>query len=202
MGASNARGPAHKAMRRTSGPNCAFKPRRSRSDTPAAAMNSPQTLRRGNALFSATTTSRPARASSRPAVAPAGPPPMMRTSGRIAPCDEEMAERRRGALGELPAGSARPQARELAAAESGAHAHHRVVARDVVAADEPQQATRRQGKSGALRLARRQRARALGDEGEELLERGVVQVVQEQVGDDDVLPLVRDELERVTGRDA
>src|SRR5688572_13379983 len=43
---------------------------------------SPHVFSRGNVFFSTITTSRPARASQCPAAAPAGPPPMTRTSWR------------------------------------------------------------------------------------------------------------------------
>ena len=60
---------------------------------PEAAMNSPHTLRRGKRAFSSTTTEWPARARSSAAVAPAGPPPVMRTSTFMRA--EEVSERPR-----------------------------------------------------------------------------------------------------------
>src|SRR5688572_13881301 len=99
-------------------------------------MNSPHTLGRGNAAFSSTATERPARARSRAAVAPAGPPPITTASNdRIATRDEEVAERRRGLFNQGPSPIGRPQRAQLLAGEAGAHADHRVVARHVVAAD-------------------------------------------------------------------
>src|SRR5690349_11565815 len=141
-------------MRRTSGPaaasNSFSRPRLRRIAMPDAAMNSPQTLRRGKVLFSATRTSRPARASSVAAVAPAGPPPMMRMSARTLG-DKQMAERRRAAFIELP--WRLPQLRKLPAGEPCAHADDGVVSRDVVRADEPHQAAAEEGKLRAARLA-------------------------------------------------
>src|SRR4051812_8131459 len=170
MGASNARRPAHRAMRRTSGPNCASTPSRCSSETPAAAMNSPHTLRRGNACFSTMTTLRPARASNKAVVAPAGPPPMTSTSGRIAFRYEEMAEWRCGTLVERPAVHG-PQGGELAVAEAGAHADDGIVARHLVAADEPHQPAAEKRELRPARLARGEHARALCGDGEELAQR-------------------------------
>src|SRR5690349_9662837 len=148
-------------MRRTSGPaaasNSFARPRLRRIAMPDAAMNSPHTFRRGKVLFSATTTSRPARASRAAAVAPAGPAPMMRMSGRTLG-NEEMAEGWCAALIERP--RCRPERRELATGEARAHADHRIVARDVVRADEPHQAAAEQGERRAARLARRDQSRS------------------------------------------
>src|SRR3954470_11371690 len=139
-------------MRRISPSSSMPRPRSRRA--PGAAMYSPQTLRRGKGAFSTTATERPARASSSAASAPAGPPPMTRTSNAgMAPCDEEVAEGWGELLGECPALRRRPDARKLAAAEARAHADHRVVARDVVAADDPEQAARAERESRAARLA-------------------------------------------------
>src|SRR5262245_43516340 len=116
---------------------CSGMPSERRNEAAEGAMYSPQTLRRGNAIFSMTATLRPARARSRAAVAPAGPPPITRTSNdAIAACDEEVAEGRRGALGERPAVDQRPGTGKLAIGEAGAHAEHRIVPRHVVRADE------------------------------------------------------------------
>src|SRR5688572_33251376 len=107
-------------------------------------MNSPHTLGRGKAAFSSTATERPARARCSAAVAPAGPPPITATSNdSIAARDKEMGERPREALRQDPAArDDGPHSRELLPAEAGAYADHRVVARDVVAADQPHQPAR------------------------------------------------------------
>src|SRR5262249_20135690 len=56
------------------------RPIRSRRGSVVAEIYSPQTFRRGNSLRSRTHTDQPARASSRAAVEPAGPPPITRAS--------------------------------------------------------------------------------------------------------------------------
>src|SRR6188474_2055579 len=116
------------------------RPSERRKDAAGAATYSPHTLRRGKALFSSTATERPARASSSAAVAPAGPPPMISASS-IAPRHEQVAEGPGRPLEELP--PRRPGCGELAVAEPRAYADHRVVARDIVGADQADQAARR-----------------------------------------------------------
>src|SRR5688572_22266632 len=121
-------------MRRRGGPPAASnrspRPSPCKRLTAGAAMNSPQTLRLGTRAFSSTATGRPARARRSAAVAPAGPPPITRTSKRsIAARDEDMAERPGGVLLEPPALGARPELGQLASAKAGAHARLRIVAR-------------------------------------------------------------------------
>src|SRR5690606_34716421 len=105
------------------------RPRRARSASPEAAMNSPQTLRRGKRAFSSTITRHPARARRSAAQAPAGPPPMTSASARRDAGDEDMAEEAGLALLQPPPLAARPGARELAADEARAHARHGIVPR-------------------------------------------------------------------------
>src|SRR5262245_24459780 len=113
-------------------------PSERRNSAAPGATYSPHTFRRGNAAFSASATLRPARARSKAAEAPAGPPPMTRTSNTAG--HEQVAEGRRRLLGQRPARRGRPQVGELATGEAGAHADHRIVAGHVVGADEPHQA--------------------------------------------------------------
>ena len=70
-------------------------PQASSTGMVAAEMNSPHTLRRGNTARSTSATDQPTCASSRAAVAPAGPLPITAASNRIALCREEMGEGKR-----------------------------------------------------------------------------------------------------------
>src|SRR6185295_7261003 len=121
----------------------------------------PHTLRRGKRIFSCTTTEWPARASSSAAVAPAGPPPAMNTSTFTR--REEMRERPGHPFLELPVPGG-PGGGKLLPGESGAHAHHRVVARNVVRAQHPEHPACLQRDARAPRLARDEKRRALGGE--------------------------------------
>src|SRR2546423_5837405 len=172
-------------MHRTSRPVAASKrsprPRALSWAMPEAATNSPQTLRRGKRAFSSTTTARPARARRAAAMAPAGPPPITSASQRIAPRHEDMAERPRRLLFELPS-AAWPEARKLIVGKSGAHADHRVVARDVVAAQRPEEATAKQGELRAARLAGDEDARAPRDEREQARKALGLEVMQKEIG--------------------
>src|SRR4051812_31439387 len=175
-----------------------------KSRAPGAAMYSPHTLRRGKGVFSTTATERPARASSSAASAPAGPPPMTRTSNAgMAPGDEEVAEGRRQLFRQRPALARRPDARQLRAAEARAHADHRVMARDVVAADGAEQVACTEREARAARFAGDEERRTQRGQAEEAAQVVLGEMVQEQVGDDRIQRLTgrREELEYLEAGD-
>src|SRR5207248_1784610 len=149
------------------------------------AMNSPHTLRRGKRVFSSTMTLRPARARRAAAIAPAGPPPITSASQRIALRHEDMAERP-CAFFFHPPSSAWPQTRKLISAKPGAHTHHRVVARDVVTAQRPQEPAPEQRELRAARLAGDEDARAPCDEREQACKALGIEVMQEEIDHDGV----------------
>src|SRR3954447_12911734 len=98
-----------------------------------ADMNSPQTLRRGNSLFSTIAIDHPARARSSAAVEPAGPAPITMASYRMlralaaAAGHETMGEKPRRVLMKLPRPRFGPKRGKLAAVEAGLNAQDRVV---------------------------------------------------------------------------
>ena len=97
-------------------------------------MNSPHTLRRGKRISRAPPpNARRARAAGR-RWRPPGPPPAMNTSTFTR--REKMRERPRHPLLQPP-DARRPDGGQLFAGEPGAHARHRVVARDLVRAQHP-----------------------------------------------------------------
>src|SRR5689334_22204023 len=157
-----------------------------------ADMNSPQTLRRGKLLFSTIAIDHPARASSSAAVDPAGPAPRMIASYRMlrAPADaagyEAMREKSRRMLMKLSLAWLRPQRGKLAAAEARLDAQDRVVSGDVVAPDRPQQMTAEQRQRTASRLAGDEQRGQRRQSREQRREVRFCEVVQEQIGGDDI----------------
>ena len=66
--------------------------------------------------------------------------------------DEELAERTDRLLGQLPVFLVWPERGKLAAGKAGAHADDGIMARDLVAADGPEQATAKERPPGAARF--------------------------------------------------
>src|SRR5688572_77637 len=176
------------ATSRTSGPACASTlcamPACASKDSVPAEMNSPHTLRRGKLVFSTIATDQPARASRSAAVEPAGPAPMTIASNMR---DEEVAEEAGAALLEVPAAVHGPERRELAPRESRAHREDGVVARHVVAADQPEHAAAGERQRRAPRLAGDEDIRSCGDEREETAELRGIEMMQKEIRDDRVI---------------
>src|SRR5439155_4777071 len=144
-----------------------------------AEMYSPHTLRRGNRDFSMTATRQPARASSSPAVAPPGPPPMTIASNVCAiflrgswlaaevSRDKTVSEQASGFFLQLPASGRRPQRGQFCAIESSSHAGHGIMAGDPAAADEPKPPARSHSRRVASRLASDKTTRSFGRQPQE-----------------------------------
>src|SRR5258706_12108390 len=120
-----------------------------------AEINSPQTLRRGNRLFSTSATLQPAWASSRAADEPAGPAPMMSASQRMS--QKHLAEGKNPALLADPGAILGPQHRQFQVAESSPNTRHRIMAGDVIAPPPKNQPSAPNRKSPPARPAARAR---------------------------------------------
>src|SRR5262245_62538713 len=97
------------------------------------------------------------------------------------------AVRERGrSLMQGPAVRVRPQFRQLAAAEAGAHARRRIVPADMVAAKKPDQPAAGEREYGPARFESDEERSEGGRSREDLRKFRRLEVMQEKIGDDDV----------------
>src|SRR5690242_11222857 len=120
-------------------------------------MNSPQTLRRGKALFSTRATFHPASDRSLAAVDPAGPAPITRTSwmvcmGRGTSRRKTMGEGKSRKFEQFPFQTGGKICRQLVIAKSGTHARQRIMACHGVAADGPNESAGNEGRRATARF--------------------------------------------------
>src|SRR6185436_2413744 len=95
------------------------------------------------------------------------------------------------------AGRALPRGRELALTEARVHADDRIVARDAVAADGPEQVAAEQREPRAPRLAAHERCGLRSDAPQEPREPLAFEVMHEQVREHDGIAIGRRALEPV-----
>ena len=195
------------ARRSTSAPT----PSASSSARLLAAMHSPQTLRRGKRCRSISATDQPARASR---IAAARRPGRRRRSRRRSAASSLIDPGRRssvaqkqwvkrpssyssscqalGGAGGSPGGGPACQASLSSLVdEAGAHAEHAVAPRHRVRAEEEDQVRGAEREAAAPRLAGGERVGAAGAAGEQATQIVAVEVMEEQVGDDQVPVLGR-----------
>src|SRR6185437_13992188 len=175
----------------TGGPASAMKraatPQAFSTGTEVAEMNSPQTLRRGNSAFSTNATCQPASASSRAAAEPAGPAPITTASWSMMPLrHEQMGEREDTALVDLPIRAFRPERRQVPPRKSRANAGQRVMAADIVGAQHEHQPRAQHGKSGTAWFAGEKAGGSRRYQRQKPRQLPILEMMQEQVGGDDV----------------
>src|SRR4051812_48489047 len=149
----------------------------------AAEIYSPQTLRRGNCVFSIKATRQPASAKRRAAVLPAGPAPTTTASKGIFLRDEHMGE---GKARTLLAGPPRrrPERGQFLAGETGADADHGIMPGYGIGADPAQLFGGEKGEGRAARLAGDEEAGPGGGHGEKAAKGLVLEMMQEKIGGD------------------
>src|SRR3954466_2110374 len=158
-------------------------PQASSNGMVAAEIYSPQTLRRGDCVFSIKATRQPASASRRAAVLPAGPGPTTAAPTGIFMRDEHMGEGKARTLLAAPAGL-RPECGQFPVLETGADADHRVVAGYGIGANPAQLFGGKKRKGRAARLAGDEEAGAGGGHGEKAAKGVVLEMMQEKIGGD------------------
>ena len=98
-----------------------------------------------------------------------------------------MAEEARAVLLQLPVEGVRgPHSRELAVSETGTHAHDGVVKRVAAHPEEGHQAAAEERWEGAPRLAGDEDGAALSDRRQQLAQTAVLEVMEEEIGQDHV----------------
>src|SRR4051812_46143104 len=145
----------------------------------AAEIYSPQTLRRGNCVFSIRATRQPASASRRAAVLPAGPAPTTAASNCIFLRDEHMGEGKARALLAGPP-CPRPKRGQFPAVETRADADHCIMPGYRIGADPAQLFGGEKGEGRAARLASYEVAGAGGGHGEKAAKGLVLEMMQEK----------------------
>jgi hypothetical protein len=97
-----------------------------------------------------------------------------------------MREEAGGAFRQAPVGKSGPQRGQFVSAEAGADADGGVVVSDIIATDEVDSSREPVGKTIASRFAGSKASTVCGDVGEEFAQLLFLEMMQEEIGDDDI----------------